>query len=123
MLTGETVIVSYVSDPSLGYGRFRLENKGSRQLTAAVESAWLELGERQQPLGSLTVFDVDHDRNLDPNGFDLAPGASLTFLLSFPTVPYQPPFGESTAVGLRLSADHTELQALSPIRFERRIPR
>ena len=58
-LIGEIVTVSYVADPSVGHGQFRLENHDAGSVTAVVESGWLELGGQQQPLSGMTVFDVD----------------------------------------------------------------
>ena len=122
-LIGETVTVSYVADPSVGHGRFRLENHEAVAVTAAVESAWLELGGHRQPLAGITVFDLDQDRMVNPASFRIDAEATVTFMLGFPKVAYEPRFGESSAVGLRLSVNGAELQALSPIVFEPRIPR
>lgn len=120
-LIGEAVTVSYVADPSVGHGRFRLENHESVAVTAAVESAWLELGALRQPLAGITVFDLDQDRMVDPAGFTVDAKATLTFLVGFPRVVYEPRFGESSAVGLRLTVNGTGQQALSPLVFVRRI--
>ncbi|KAF5435364.1 hypothetical protein C5S35_11250 [Candidatus Methanophagaceae archaeon] len=114
--------MSYVTDPSVGYGQFRLENCGTIAVTAAVKSAWLELGGHRQPLAGITVFDLDQDRMLNPESFKVDAEATVTFLIGFPVVAHEPRFGESTVVGLRLSINGTELQALSPIEFVRRIP-
>lgn len=122
-LIGETVTVSYVADPSVGHGQFRLENRGVVAVMAAVESAWLELGAYRQPLASFTVFDLAQEQMVNPQSFTVDAGATMTFLLGFPRVAYEPRFGESTAVGIRLRANSVELQALSAIVFERRIPR
>ena len=45
-LIGETVTVSYVADPSVGHGQFRLKNDGEIAQVVTVESAWYRL-ERQ----------------------------------------------------------------------------
>jgi hypothetical protein len=34
--------LSYVADPSMGHGQFRLNNGGTVAVTAKVELAWLE---------------------------------------------------------------------------------
>lgn len=122
-LIGETVIVSYVADPSVGHGQFRLENRGAVAVVAAVESAWLEFGAHRQPLAEVTVFDLDQEQTVNPGGFKVEARATVTFMLGFPKVAYEPRFGESSAVGVRLSVNGAELQALSPIVFQRRIPR
>lgn len=121
-LIGETVTISYVADPSIGYGQFRLENRGAVAVTAAVESAWLELGGHRQPLAGVTVFDLDQDRMVDPESFEVDAEATVRFLVGFPRVAHEPRFGESSAVGLRLNVNGAELQALSLIEFVRRIP-
>ena len=122
-LTGEAVTVSYVADPSVGHGKFRLENRGAVAVTVAVESAWLELGEHLQSLERISVFDLDEDRSLGSESFRVEAGTTVTFLLGFPKIAYEPRFGESTTVGLRLSVSGAEIQALSPLRFIRRIPK
>lgn len=121
-LVGEAVTVSYAADPSVGYGRFRLENHEAVAVTAAVESAWLELGALRQPLAGVTVFDLDQDRMLDPARFTIAAKATLTFLVGFPRVAHEPRFGESSAVGLRLTVNGNGQQAVSPLVFVRRVP-
>lgn len=121
-LVGETVTVSYVADPWVGHGRFRLENHDAVAVTATVESAWLELGGRRQPLAGITVFDLEQDKMVNPTGFRIDAKATLPFLVGFPRVVHVPRFGESGAVGLRLTVNGTELQALSPIVFIRLIP-
>ena len=121
-LIGETVTVSYVADPSVGHGQFRLENRGAVAVMAAVESAWLELGAHRQPLAGITVYDLDQERMVNPASFRIDAEATVTFLVGFPRVAHEPRFGESSAVGLRLSVNGTELQALSPIAFVRRFP-
>ena len=122
-LIGETVTVSYVADPSMGYGRFRLENCGTVAVTAVVESVWLELGEHRQPLTDITVFDLEQEQMVNPAGFKVDAEATLSFLVGFPRIAYEPRFGESVAVGLRLRVNDAALQAKSPIQFVRRIPR
>lgn len=121
-LIGETVTVSYVTDPSVGRGQFRIENHGTAAVTAVVESAWLELGGYRQPLVGITVFDLDHERMVNPESFKVDAETTMMFLVGFPVVAHEPRFGESVAVGLRLSVNGTELQALSTIELVRRIP-
>lgn len=122
-LFGETVTISYVADPSVGHGEFRLENNGDVTVTAAVESAWLELGAHRQSLADVTVFDLELDLMVNPRDFKIAPKATLKFLVGFPRVTYEPRFGEASALGLRLSVNGSQLQALSPFKFVRRIPK
>lgn len=122
-LTGETVTVSYVTDPSISRGQFRLRNPWSVALTARVNSAWLEIGSRHQTLVGITVFDLDQEQMVSPGGFKVDAATTVTFILGFPRIAYEPRFGESSVVGLRLDVNGVELQALSPIVFERRIPK
>ncbi|MBW2690367.1 MAG: hypothetical protein JRC99_10615 [Deltaproteobacteria bacterium] len=121
-LIGETVTVSYVADPSFGHGRFRLENHGAVAVTAAVKSAWLELGGFRQPLDDITVFDLDQDQMVNPESFKVEAEVTMTFLIGFARFAHEPRFGESTSVNLRIGVNGTELQALSPIEFVRRFP-
>ena len=123
LLIGETVTVSYVSDPSVGRGRFRLENLGTVTVVAALKSAWLELEGHRQPLADVTVFDLEQDQVMNSDRFKVDAEATVTFLVGFPKVAHTPRFGESIAVGLQLGINGAELQALSPIKFVRRIPR
>lgn len=121
-LIGETVTVSYVADPAVGHGQFRLENHGSGAVMAAVKSVWLELGGRQQPLTGITVFDLDQEQMVNSESFNVDAGETMRFLIGFPVVTHEPRFGESAAVSLRLNVNSSELSALSPIEFVRRIP-
>lgn len=122
-LAGETVEISYVADPVIGHGQFRLENGGMNAVSATVESAWLTLGARQQPLTEVSVYVTGEEQTVDSQNFEVKAQAILNFLLGFPAVAYEPVFGESVAVGLRLQADGMELEAFSPITFVRRLPR
>ena len=114
--------MSFVADLSVGHGQFRLENHGTDAMTAAVISAWLELGGHRRPLTGVSLFNLDRDQAMNPESFEVGAEASLTFLLGFPVVVYAPRFGESGAVDLHLRINGAELQALSPIKFVRRIP-
>jgi hypothetical protein len=122
-LAGETVDISYVSDPKIGHGSFRLSNAGDAAVSAGVVAAWLELGNQRKPLDQFTVFDLAKEHMVDPKHFEVGAKARLGFLLGFPTLAYEPGFGESAAVGVTLSAGGAEVTALSPLRFVRRMPR
>lgn len=121
-LIGETVTVSYVANPSIGHGQFRLENHGTTRVMATVKSVFLELGEHRQPLAEITVFDLNQDRMVSPEGFEVNASEKLTLMIGFPKVDHEPAFGESIAVELQLNVNSDEIQAKSPIKFERRIP-
>jgi hypothetical protein len=121
-LVGEPVTVSGVADLAVGRGQFRVDNPGPAAVRASVASAWLDVGGREQSLEPATVFDVDRDLALEPDGFDVEPG-TMTFLLGFPRVPNEAGPGEETSVGLRLAVDGSTLEARSPIVLERRLPR
>ena len=121
-LIGETVTVSYVANPSMSHGQFRLENHGAGNVTAAVESVWLELGEDRQPLPVFTLFDLDQDKIRNPESLTIDAGETIRFLIGFPVIVHEPRFGESTTVGLRIKVNGTVLETQSPIRFVRRIP-
>lgn len=121
-LIGETVTVSYVADPAVGYGQFRLKNHGTVDVIAAVQSVWLEIGEQRQTFAEVTVFDLEQDQMVNPQAFTVHASKELAFMVGFPRVNYEPSFGELSGVGLQLKVNDDELQALSPIRFERRIP-
>lgn len=122
-LIGETVTVSYIADPSVGHGHFRLENHGTTAVMAAVKSVWLEIGIHRQPLSGFTVYNLDQEQMVNPERFKIDAGSTIRLLIGFPKITYEPGFGESTGVGVRLSVNGAELQALSSIVFERRIPR
>lgn len=121
-LIGEMVTVSYVADPSFGHGKFRLENHDAVTVEAAVESAWLELGERVQSLADVSIFDLSQDQMVNPKSLKVDAGAIMNFLVGFPRIAYEPHFGEVVNVGLRLRVNGVKLEALSPIKFVHRIP-
>jgi hypothetical protein len=122
-LRGETVEVSYLTDPTIGQGQFRLENRGGTPAQASVRSVWLQLGDRRQELDSVTVYDIDQEQAIDSQNLTIEAGATLKFLVGFPGIVHEPVFGESTAVGLRVRINGTNLEALSSIKLIRRLPR
>jgi len=121
-LAGQTVTVNYTADPKFGHGQFQLDNPTSTVLRASVDAAWLELGERRQTLEHVTLYDLDHETSVNPSGFQVEPQAVMNFLIGFPVIAHEPQFGQFTAVGLRLRMDDFKQEALSPIKFIRRIP-
>jgi hypothetical protein len=121
-LTAETVTLSSVGDMAVGRGQFRLENRGAEVVQAAVVETAVRVGDRRREVTPKTVFDLDHDRELSLDGFELEPG-TLNFLVSFPFVAREDAPGETTGVLLRLRVADDVLEAESPIVFEQRIPR
>lgn len=122
LFIGETVTLSYVADPVVGHGQFRLENHGTDAVMATIKSAWLERGGQQQPIDSVTLFDLNQDQMINPENFKVAADATFPFLVGFPQVAYEPRPGESCAVILQVSINDIVLEASSPIKFVRRIP-
>jgi len=121
-LLGEPVVTSYVADPVVARGQFRLENHGDATARTAVVAAWLRVDGRRLPLGTVFPFDVREGRELDPRRLEVGPREVLTFLLGFPRVPYDERAGE-VAVGLRLAGLVMPIEAESAVRLIRRIPR
>lgn len=120
-VTGEPVVVSYLADPRISRGRFRLENDGDSTARTAVELAWVRIGGQRQHLVHISLFDVDTDQQLDPNQLEVAPGEIVTFLVGFPRIPYHEADSE-VSVGIRLTGSPTPVEAESPIQLIRRIP-
>jgi hypothetical protein len=121
-IVGEPVVVSYLTDPVISRGRFRLENHGNSTAQTAVELAWVRIGQQRRDLSHISLFDVDTDRQLDPNQIEVAPGEIVTFLLGFPRIPYKQE-GNEVSVGIRLAGSLTPIETESPVRLIRRIPR
>lgn len=120
-IIGEPITVSYLTDPTISRGRFRLENHGNSTAQAAVELAWVRIGQQRQHLSHISLFDVNTDQQLDPNQLEVAPGEIVTFLLGFPRIPYRQE-GNEVSVGIRLAGSQTPIEAESPIQLIRRIP-
>jgi hypothetical protein len=120
-VTGEPVVISYLADPLVGRGQFRLENHGDSTAQTAVESVWLRIDRQRQPVSHISLFDVGTERPLDPEHPSVAPGETVTFLLGFPRVPSEG--SGDVAVGLRLAGGTTPIEAESHIQIVRRIPR
>jgi hypothetical protein len=118
---GEPIVVSYLTDPAISRGRFRLENHGNSTAQTAVELAWVRIGRQRQHLSHISLFDVDTDQQLDPNQLEVAPGEIVTFLLGFPRIPYEQE-GNEVSVGIRLAGSPTSIEAESPVQLIRRIP-
>lgn len=120
-IIGEPITVSYLTDPAISRGRFRLENHGNSTAQAAVELAWVRIGQQRQHLSHISLFDVNTDQQLDPHQLEVAPGEIVTFLLGFPRIPYRQE-GNEVSVGIRLAGSQTPIEAESPIQLIRRIP-
>ncbi len=117
-LSGDVVTVGSAASRHVNTGKFRLENRESRAVRAAVNVAWAEFCGGQQVLASNpTLRDLTQDQPLDPESFTISPGTTLPFAISFAEMAYEPSLGECTAVGLRLYVEGTLLEALSPIEF------
>ena len=121
-LAGTTVTLPYVADPLVGYGEFVLANPGPEAITAAVESLWFESSDQRRSLSPASLFAPEERRALDAHALSVEPGAVLTFQAGFPPFPYEPPFGASAAVGIRLRVGNAALEARSPLQFVRRWP-
>jgi hypothetical protein len=121
-LTGESITISYLADARAGHGRFSITNPGVTPLTASVRSVSFRAARRSLSLQEIGALDLETDQSLDPGGFTVGPGSTLRFLLSFPPIPYDPSWGGSAKLELRLAIDHTELTAESTLQFVRRIP-
>ena len=122
-LVGETVRISHLADPSIGHGQFQIKNARGKAVKAALNSAWLEIGVKRQPLTEVSVYLLDEERPADADDFEIAATPNTTILISFPRVEIQPFFGEIIHVGIDLSINNIQFKALSPIVLERRIPK
>lgn len=118
---GEPVVVSYLADPAISRGRFRLENDGTSTARTAVELAWVRIGGQRQDLVHISLFDVDTEQQLDPDQLEVAPRETVTFLLGFPRIPYGQAGGE-VSVGIRLAGSPMPVEAESPVQLIRRRP-
>lgn len=122
-LAGEQVTISTVGDFRVGHDRFRLHNVGSDELVAAFDNLWLDVNGKRQSLQLGSIFEMERGQNLDPTYLRLAPGETLSLLIGFPSFVHNPKASEQTAAVVRLRAGARMLEASSPLRFERRIPR
>ncbi len=119
-LTGGTVTVSTPDARKVSQGLFRLENQEAAQFHGSFNLAWLEFGSgRQVLLPEVIVYELSLGQPLDPQGFTIGAQASLHIEVNFEESPYEPDFGECTAVGLRLEVGGVVLEALSPVEFVR----
>ena len=122
-LMGEPVTISFLTDPAIGHGQFRLVNQGEAPIVVVVERAWFETNEAApRRLSPLFPYDDDHDRPLDPSRIEIPPGATLNFSIGFPQLAYTPRDGEERAIRLRVKAGATVREARSPIVLIRRLP-
>jgi len=121
-LVGETVTKSGLGDLTAGHARFRIENPGPEPVEVALDELWLQVGDRRQTIEPVSALATDTDTALDLAGFSARSG-STDFLVGFRSIADPTGPGEELSVGLRLSAGETELEARSPIVFQRRIPR
>jgi hypothetical protein len=122
-LTGEPVTISFLTDPAIGQGKFRLVNQGRARIVVVVERAWFETSEAApRELSPLFPYDDDHDRSLDPSGIEVPPGATLNVSIGFPRLAYTPRDHEECAIRLRVKAGATVREARSPLVLVRRLP-
>ncbi len=121
-LVGETVVLSFLSDPIIGHGQFRWTNEGQALLRGSIEGAWLAINGERQPMHDLSIFDPASDQAIDAAQLELAGGETMTFWVEFPGVAYTPNFGDSLQVGVTMKIGDQEFEAVSPIQWVRRIP-
>ena len=122
-LTGQPVTISFLTDPAIGQGEFRLVNQGGARIVVVVEGAWFETSEAApRPLSPLSAYDDDHNRPLDPSRIEIPPGATSSFSIGFPRLAYTPRDGEECAIRLRVKVGTTVREARSPLVLVRRLP-
>lgn len=122
-LRGVPVTVSYVADPAVGRGEFALDNEGDAPLSAAVVEAWLDRDGDRLPLPGVSLFDLGTEQAVESADLAVPARSTRRFLVGFPRVAVDGPVPAATTVGLRVRVGDLELEAASPIRLERRIPR
>ena len=120
---GETVTISVVGEFRVGHGRFRLRNTGSDAAVVSVRDVWFASDGQRKKLALGSVHDVARGENLDAEALQLAPGDDRAVLIAFPMFSHEPRLSEQSAVVVRIRLGDTSLEASSPLRFERRIPR
>lgn len=125
-LHGETVTLDYIANPRASHGRFLMTNGGDADAVATLEAAWLETSAGRRDLSGVQVFDPSlpqkDDRPPDHRTVRIEAGASRSFDVSFDGVSYEPAFGETVAVGIRMRIGEQVLEAKSPLQYVRRWP-
>ena len=122
-VVGEPVKISYLADPTIGRGQFRIENTTGRVARAEVRSVWLEIGAQCQALIPTSVYLLDAQQEVAAEGFEVAATPITRILIGFPRVALQTQFGETVSVGIVMTIEGFEFQARSAIVLERRYPK
>lgn len=120
-LMGIEVTESFLSDPRIRHGEFRLENGGNAAISADVEAVRLQTGEESRAFETWHLLDVGTGQPIE-GAIEVPPDSAVQFLLSFETVPYQPRMG-AVALHCSIAAGDSTYEAASPIRIINRIPR
>jgi hypothetical protein len=118
-LRGEPVTISSIDVTGVGRGEFTLDNDGDEAVSARVSEAWLELGDERRSLSDFSIYDLDGEQPVEGGEMSVSGGGSMRFLLGFPRVAVS---GGPVAVGARVVAGDDELEAVSQVRLERRMP-
>lgn len=122
-LTGETVTVSYETEPVFGHGHFHLINPADTPITVSIERVWLGIGEHRYDVDPTTVWDRQRSRDLEPASFQVEAQSALEFYVSFPQESRPVASGETVSVGLKLAANGEQLEAVSVLDLVRRLRR
>jgi hypothetical protein len=119
-LEGDIVTVSGVGELVAGHGQFLLDNPGG-DAEAAIEEAWLEVGDEHWPVTPASVFDTTTDEAYDPRRFRVTAGTT-SFLVGFPEIGRPAGPARPIALAVRLRVGSETLEARSPIVFQQRRP-
>lgn len=88
-LTGETVTISYVANPAMARGQYKLTNSGDNAVEISVHAVWVELGGRRQALNDFSVYDRKLEQTLNPQKFTLDAKSTMNFFIGFPKFSYE----------------------------------
>lgn len=122
-LTGATVSINYLADPYISRGEFRLANQSAHSINASIKSVSLQVGNKIEKLSDYSAFDIGLGKEIDVDNLYVKAKSGLVFSVGFPRIEYTSSFKDSIGLELIVNVEGVELQAVSPIKLTKRIPR
>lgn len=119
-IQGQKVSRSYLSDPHVANGDFRIANRGTDSVRIHIDAVWLRLGKTRQKMEGISVFDKDREITVtDP--FTVQPHSELSVSVGFPRVPVTDTQTE-IYVEAAFAVQGKTIKAESPIELVQRKP-
>ncbi len=122
LIQGEKVSKSYLSDPFVSNGKFTLINNEGDPVNVSIHTVSLTIGEQQQMIEDVSVFDMNEEQTLDSKKIIITPNSKTALMIGFPRVPIQGTPGSEIFLEVVFTVQEEKIKVISDIELTRRIP-